>query len=310
MHPAISVICFTLLSGAGYGLLTLLCLDTAFDFGFKLAGSQRNLLTGVSLVLITVGLLCSTFHLANPKNAWRAFFRFRTSWLSREGVFAVLVYPSALLWLYLVWDGMAPTVGVSRVVSLLTAFLAMATLFSTGMIYACLKTIRQWNTALTPANYLFLGAMLGAWLLAVVSSRNEEVGNAANVALGLTLIAAVTKITYFYWIGQPAGPTINSALGFTRATVRLLDVGHSSGTFLTDEFGYEVARAKLLWLRAISIACAFVIPVFLVFVFDQHSVVVNLAAALFAFVGTFVERWLFFAEARHVVNLYHGAQQT
>lgn len=28
-----------------------------------------------------------------------------------------------------------------------------------------------------------------------------------------------------------------------------------------------------------------------------------------AFVGIFIERWLFFAETRHVVNLYHGTQQ-
>ena len=310
MHPAISVICFTLLSGAGYGLLTLLCLDSAFDLGFRLGNAQRNLLCVVSLVLITVGLVCSTFHLANPKNAWRAFFRFRTSWLSREGVFAILVYPATLLWLFLVWDAPAPIDGVARVVALLTGFLAMATLFSTGMIYACLKTIRQWNTALTPANYLFLGSMLGAWVLAVVASRNEVIGNAANVTLGLTLIAALSKITYFYWIGQPAGPTINSALGFTRATVRLLDVGHGGSTFLTDEFGYEVARVKLIWLRVACIVCAFLIPVALVFVLNRDSTIVTLAAALFAFTGTFIERWLFFAEARHVVNLYHGAPRT
>ncbi len=53
-----------------------------------------------------------------------------------------------------------------RVVSgFLTAVMAWITVFSTGMIYACLKTIRQWNTPLVPANYLALGYASGSLLL-------------------------------------------------------------------------------------------------------------------------------------------------
>lgn len=307
MHPAISVICFTLLSGAGYGLLSLLCLDGAFDLGFELDAFRRNVLAIISLLLITIGLICSTFHLASPKNAWRAFFRFRTSWLSREGVFAVLLYPFALLWLFYVWSEDPANSGTGgRILAVLTFLLSVATLFSTGMIYACLKTIRQWNTALTPANYLLLGFMLGALILLVGAST----GTAGRVTLGLITVTACTKMIYYYWIGQPAGPTINSALGFTRATVRLLDVGHGAGTFLTDEFGYEIARVKLIWLRIICLVCAFAIPILLLLLLNTSNMVVNILAMLFAFGGVFVERWLFFAEARHVVNLYHGAQST
>ena len=307
MHPAISVICFTLLSGAGYGLLVLLCLDSVFDIGLIHSEMRRVILAAVALVLVTIGLLCSTFHLANPKNAWRAFFRFRTSWLSREGVFAVLLYPFAILWLVLTWSA-APlgAGGIANLLAGITVLLAIATLGSTGMIYACLKTIRQWNTALTPTNYLLLGLMLGALILLVGSNGSEA---AATLAQGLIAIACVSKLIYYYWIGHPAGPTINSALGFTRATVRLLDVGHGSGNFLTDEFGYELARTRLLWLRFISVVCAFILPALLLVVFDRGLAIDGLAM-LIAFAGVFVERWLFFAEARHVVNLYHGAQRT
>ena len=307
MHPAISVICFTLLSGAGYGLLGILCVDSAVGVGFELESTRRNILALVSLALITVGLLCSTFHLANPRNAWRAFFRFKTSWLSREGVFAILVFPFALLWLVFAWSE-DPSVagGYTKLFAILTLFLGAATLFSTGMIYACLKTIRQWNTSLTPANYLLLGLMLGALIL-------HAFGNASGsgtLALGFIFVAAATKVIYFFWIGQPAGSTINSALGFTRATVRLLDVGHGSGTFLTDEFGFEVARAKLIWLRVLCVVCAFVLPILLLMLVGKDSTTAALLALMVAFVGVYIERWLFFAEARHVVNLYHGAQRT
>jgi len=148
--------------------------------------------------------------------------------------------------------------------------------------------------------------MLGALIL-------HAFGNASGsgtLALGFIFVAAATKVIYFFWIGQPAGSTINSALGFTRATVRLLDVGHGSGTFLTDEFGFEVARAKLIWLRVLCVVCAFVLPVLLLMLMGTESTIAAWLALIVAFVGVYVERWLFFAEARHVVNLYHGAQRT
>jgi len=299
MHPALSVICFTLFSGAGYGLLSLLSLDNIIDIGLTLSPVHRVAMIVLSIVLYTAGLLASTLHLANPRNAWRAFFRFRTSWLSREGVFAVSLYPVSLLWLATVWSSDL-AVG-SRWLACLVLLLCVATLFSTGMIYACLKTIRQWNTALTPANYILLGFMLGGLLLVATGSGNTV------ITVCLIVIAAFGKLAYYYWIGHPAGPTINSALGFTRATVRLLDVGHGTGNFLTEEFGYEVARAKLIWLRVVSIAMAFVLPALLLLIFGKSA---GIFAALTAFVGVFIERWLFFAEARHVVNLYHGAQRT
>ena len=45
---------------------------------------------------MSLGLLSSVLHLANPKNAWRSFSRFRTSWLSREAVFAGRLTPVVL----------------------------------------------------------------------------------------------------------------------------------------------------------------------------------------------------------------------
>ena len=84
MHPAFSVIFFTTLTGAGYGLLGLLGTGVVFRFvpahaGFGLYG------VATALALISCGLLFSTFHLGRPERAWRAFSQWRSSWLSREG---------------------------------------------------------------------------------------------------------------------------------------------------------------------------------------------------------------------------------
>ncbi len=122
-------------------------------------GPGRILAAGVfALALTAAGLTASMFHLANPKNAWRAFSRFKTSWPSREGVFAVLFFPFAAAYLGLTWLDMQGLEPVRLTAGALATVLAWATLFSTGMIYGCLKTIRQWNTPLVPANYLALGA--------------------------------------------------------------------------------------------------------------------------------------------------------
>ena len=63
MHPAYSVIFFTTASGAGYGLLAMLGLGAAFGAAFPQTIWFSLVALGLSLGLITVGLLSSTFHL-------------------------------------------------------------------------------------------------------------------------------------------------------------------------------------------------------------------------------------------------------
>jgi len=257
------------------------------------------------------GLLSSTFHLANPKNAWRAMSRFRTSWLSREGVFAIVFMPLALIYLGSIMFDAPQWLRVSS--GFLTAVMAWITVFSTGMIYACLKTIRQWNTPLVPANYLALGYASGSLLLLVgaVVAGLDTTPYIAMSAL-IVSIAAVLKAIYYFWIHSPGlSPTINTATGLTRAKVKLLDTGHTHGTFLTQEFGFQIARQKAGLLKVAVFVLGFALPgLMLVWVFNQQGGQTAAIVAAFAGIaGAAVERWLFFAEARHVVNLYHGAQR-
>src|SRR3989339_1493625 len=93
MHPAFSVIFFTTLSGAGYGLLAMVA-----ALALQGDASSRVLvaLLLLALALVTVGLLSSLGHLGKPLRAWRAVSQWRTSWLSREGLAALLTYLPAL----------------------------------------------------------------------------------------------------------------------------------------------------------------------------------------------------------------------
>ena len=305
MKPTLSVIFFTVSSGAGFGLLALLALADLLHWGGGLSSGSIVRAGLIALVLVTAGLLSSTLHLANPKNAWRAFSRFKTSWLSREGVFAVAFYPFALCYLLLAY---LDVTGVPRAVaSVGTIALAWITLYCTGMIYASLKPIPQWYTPLVPIAYFVLGHYSGALLLVAILLHGGQ-GAPAYLYSALTWLAfaAAVKAIYYAWMRRPGvGATINTATGISRARVRLLDVGHSHGTFLTDEFGFTLARNHAVLGKVIVFVAGFLIPLGALLLAPQ-----SFAAALFAAgaatVGLIVERWFFFAEARHVVRLYHG----
>ncbi len=306
MRPALSVIFFTVISGAGYGLFMLLAIVGLFDqFLPARVGVPASIL---GLILVTLGLFSSMLHLANPKNAWRSFSRFRTSWLSREGVFAILFYFPALLYLTGWWFSGYRGSGW-MILSLIVFLLAAIVVFSTGMIYACLKTIRQWNTALVPTNYLVLALMSGALLLLFLQTQlmNIPLEPLRLTVLAMLALALTMKWIYFSWADQHAGSTINTATGFTQAQVRLLDVGHTGGTFLTSEFDYRTTLTRpLKWA---SMLFAFIAPFILIITIPsvEYPNLACFAAVVSAGIGLFIERWLFFSQARHVVNLYHGA---
>ena len=80
MHPAPSVILFTVLSGAGFGTLFFLAAGLSMPLG-----AEAFFLWGLGYILAVGGLIASTFHLGNPQRALRAYTQWRTSWLSREG---------------------------------------------------------------------------------------------------------------------------------------------------------------------------------------------------------------------------------
>src|SRR6185369_4995425 len=162
MHPAYSVILFTTASGAGFGLLAWLALLGMLDA--VLADRWLGVVgLGLAFVLVAGGLIASTAHLGRPERAWRAFSQWRTSWLSREGVMAVATaVPAGVLGVG--WVGLESVDGLFAIAAALTVACAVFTLYCTGMIYASLRTIRQWYQPLTAPIYVALGLASGAVL--------------------------------------------------------------------------------------------------------------------------------------------------
>ena len=302
MKPALSVIFFTVSSGAGLGLLVWLLIATLMAEHIRMDADTFFKGAAIAAAFITAGLISSTLHLANRKNAIYALSRVTTSWLSREGLLSILLYPLATLHLFALHEGWPQ---VTPITLCLLVAIAIAILYCTGMIYGCLKTVPRWNTWLTPAKYVLFGLMSGAVLLpAVLSLRPVEAGPVRRPMVAILLLALGLVLYLAYLLQHPRRlHTINDALGFKQGNVRLLDVGHSHGTFLTNEFGFVVARVRARTLRWFAILCAFILPILLCYLTKWFW-----TASLICLAGLLVERWLFFAEAEHVVRLYHGQQ--
>lgn len=311
MHPAYSVILFTTASGAGYGLLALLGLTganhgSASDFWF---GAVSVL---VALGLITVGLLSSTFHLGHPERAWRAFSQWRSSWLSREGVLAVATYIPACLF-GLLWVMPDSNETLLKLFGTFTAILAMLTVVCTAMIYASLATIRAWRHWMVVPVYLIFSIATGAALLFALAS---VFGRTGIPALGVITIVALTLAAIaklIYWAGidnmKPIY-TMGDATGLG-GDVRQWELPHTSENYIQSEMGFRVARRHGQKLRMIVGGClvAAMLLTWVAFALGGAvGPVLAVLAVLLAGIAAVVERWLFFAQAKHVVSLFYGEQ--
>ncbi len=313
MHPASSIVFFTTASGAGFALLFLLGIGVPLGLlpdatWFGLAG----LLT--AFVLCAAGLVSSALHLGHPERAWRAFSQWRSSWLSREGVMAVKTFfPSMVFGVGWVFFG--ATSGFIGLCGFLAAAFAAGTIYCTGMIYASLKPIHQWHNRWVVPNYLVLGLMSGFLLLDLILRFwvSRPVG---TPVLALVAVIAAWGLKEAYWrsVAATAAPsTVSSATGLGRGgRVRMLEPPHTEENYLLQEMGYRIARKHRVRLRAIARITGFALPALLTLLALIAGGDTGVSAAALAVVsaalGLVVERWLFFAEAKHTVMLYYGAE--
>jgi DMSO reductase anchor subunit len=311
MHPALSVIVFTVASGIGYGMLMLLALLVPAG-GVPADRLFGAVALGLALAAIAGGLMSSTAHLGRPERAWRAFSQWRSSWLSREGVLAVL---SLLLLavLILVWPILAAPVDCIHATMVLAGLASAATVGATAMIYRSLKPVARWHNGWTVPCYLTIAlASGGLWLdwTGAATDRPDPLPT-SSLAL-LLLLAGVVK--WLYWRhtdAEPASSTMGTATGLgVLGQVRPLDPPHTAENYVMKEMGFRIARKHAAKLRRIAGALGLAAPLALMLVgwaMPVLATAASLLAAPVATVGVLVERWLFFAEAKHLAMLYYRA---
>jgi DMSO reductase anchor subunit len=86
--------------------------------------------------------------------------------------------------------------------------------------------------------------------------------------------------------------------------VRAFEPPHTGTNYLMREFIHVVGRKHSHKLRMISFGLAIVLPVILLLLPFSHWIA--LIAVISHIAGVLASRWLFFAEAEHVVGLYYG----
>lgn len=330
MHPAYSVILFTTLSGAGYGLCVwvacyvLITIDqgTPLNTAFVLSGLV------LALTLMISGLLASTSHLGRPERAWRAVSQWRTSWLSREGVLAIATF-AAMAPLVLraglvtaLQPSISDEIGTSATMAVLTMasvplsiVCALATVICTGMIYQSLPTIRAWHQPLVTPLYVAMALASGAVLMVLLLRLHAlPAFTTSCIALLFLALSFVWKLLYWRTIDTaPRTHTVGTATGLGGfGSVRQLDPPHTQANYIMREMGYQVARKHAAKVRLVALLAGFFIPAVLLLLAtiapSTLAVVFSALAAIAMAFGLVTERWLFFAEAEHVVMLYYGRQ--
>lgn len=310
MHPALSIVFFTTASGAGFALLMLLGLGAPLGL-LPASASFGFVALAIAVLLAGGGLASSAFHLGRPERAWRAFSQWRSSWLSREGVSSVLTFfPAAIFGIGWVFFGTAR--GLVGLCGILAAALAAVTIYCTGMIYASLKPIHQWHNPWVVPNYFALGLMSGFLVLNfLVRLWQPSPTGLTLLTLIVVLLAWWSKEQYWRLIDTTSAPsTVASAtlLG-SRGKVRMLEPPHTEENYLLKEMGFRIARKHRARLRHIARLAGFAFPGLLTLfaLMFGGAIAAGLGVASAA-LGLIAERWLFFAEAKHTVTLYYGAE--
>ena len=287
MHPAPSIIAFSTFSGLGFGLLAWL------GFGYPgVTGWVAFAFFVIAYALACGGLIASPFHLGHPERALKAFSQWKSSWLSREGIAAVAALVTMGLYAFalIFFDTRIAVLGW------LGAALCIATVFTTSMIYAQLKTVPRWNTPLTSVLFVTLSLAGGALLAAQTT--------AALVLLGLAAI-----VQTLWWINgdrafAASNTTLATATGLSGGKLRAFEPPHTGTNYLMREMVHHIGRKHAAKLRIIAALAGYAVPIALLLLPVGHFVA--LLAIIIHAGGILASRWLFFAEAEHVVGLYYG----
>ncbi|MFN4203744.1 MAG: dimethyl sulfoxide reductase anchor subunit family protein [Tabrizicola sp.] len=290
MHPAPSVILFSVLSGLGFGFLAFLGWGALMPSGWA-----AFLIWGLGYGLAVAGLLAATFHLGNPKNALKAFSQWRTSWLSREAwasvATLVLLVPMALSDIF--------GLGLPRLIGQAGGALALVTVSTTAMIYTQIKAVPRWHHWLTPVMFLTFAFSGGTMLSGL-----------AWAPVPMLVVGAVLLAVWRVGDGAfvRAGQSLGTATGLDRLGVpAVLDPAHTAGNYLKKEMIFVVGRKHAARLRRIALVLASVIPALILLL--PLGIWGLVLATLSHLLGALAARWLFFAEAEHVVGLYYGARE-
>lgn len=327
MHPALPVIALTTLSATGLGLLTWLGISIAL---LSLRGQLLPALEGVhlaglalGLLLSSIGLLSSMAQVTRPQRSWRELTRWRTSWLSREGVLAMLgVWPALMIGALLLWTPAGPTrAALLACLGLVLALLALATLAAAMMVHASQRQVREWRHPLVVPVALLSALATGLGLQFVLMTA--LLGGQGPAMMAVTLAVLGLLLALLQWVtwyengrlpaeiaatagaATPAGASTTGAADATAPAAHA--AAHGAGPrHVSRTPSFALARRHAPALRVAATLAAVVLPALAAALLlgNRGSPLLALALATVGLgLAAFIARWLFFAEGRLGVAL-------
>jgi len=159
------------------------------------------------------------------------------------------------------------------------------------------------------------GALL-ALALCIVFGYKDQAYHIFVPTLVLLILGLIVKLIYWNHIHRgKAFSTAESATGLGQfGKVTMAASPHGEDNYLLKEMGFKIARKHAGKIRIIASILGFILPLVLIAIgMHQHNNDIRLFTILVATVscalGLAFERWLFFAEAKHVVTLYYGESE-
>lgn len=191
--------------GAGSGLLVFTALSDA-------RGGAATLLVLAALALVGLGLLCVWLEIGRPMRALHVFLNPRTSWMTREGFVAVLLFPAGLA----AAAGIAGTIWVA-------ALLALAFLYCQARILRAARGIPAWREPLVVPLIVTTGLAEGGGLFLFAHPLHGEASQALMALFGALLAARwLAWLAYRRRLAPVAAPRALSALDRAGGTLQTI----------------------------------------------------------------------------------------
>ncbi|MFQ5433106.1 MAG: dimethyl sulfoxide reductase anchor subunit family protein [Nitrospinota bacterium] len=318
MRPDLSLILLTVLAGVGQGLFIFLVVLDSLALTGELSAAFSYAAVILSIILPSIGMAASTFHLGNPQIGWKALKMWRNSWLTREIILLPAFLGFAVLYLYCLYSG------VSAPVRLITGYLgvlsSMGLYLSSAMLYAAIRYIKEWANAYTVFNFILLGLTSGGALclaLIQLTGLGVEISEpVTSVVIVLGALSLVSKyLSYRHNETLYVSWNLKNALGINDPNIRLIDTGAAYDHYNTTEYHIPVTEKKNRTQQSVVLINGFIVPIAIWSfgpMINNSTVysVLTLLAAILIVGGLLLERKLFFTQGNHLQNIYYGNFRT
>lgn len=318
MRPDLSLILLTVLAGVGQGLFIFLVILDSLALTGELPAAFSYAAVILSIILPSIGMVASTFHLGNPQIGWKALKMWKKSWLTREIILLPAFLGFAVVYLYCLYaDVQADArllVGYLGVLSSLGLYLASA------MLYAAIHYIKEWANPFTVFNFILFGLTSGGALclaLVQLTGLGAEIAEpVTSVVIVLGALSLVSRyLAYSYNETLYVSWNLKNALGINDPNIRLVDTGAAYAHYNTTEYHYPVTEKQNRTQQNVVLIAAFIVPLA---IWSLGPMLNNptayngltLLAAVLIVGGLLLERRLFFTQGNHLQNIYYGNFRT